>query len=365
MSAQGRLHALDAFRGIAAIWVVLFHLILRFPAFMQGRPLTMQDTTFGIPSGFFSAMPVLWFFLISGFVITWTIDRSRTPMDFVVSRVSRIYPAYWTAIAVTLAIAAVWPLPGLAPTPGQVLVNLTMLQAYAGVPDVAGVFWSLAIELLFYIYALALFASGQWRRVHWVAAAWAVVALAAAMADQLGRPVPWRVTQVLLLAYAPFLAAGMMLYRLWRGQTPLWCVATLVVCALATLAGQGPLVTLVAAAAAGLMFWATKGGLRWLAWGPLLWLGAISYSLYLSHEHAGYVAILTLERAGAPRWAATLGALAAVLALASVITWTIERPAMHAIRRLWTRPRATPPPAVTGGGAAAPAERPAAPGSRG
>jgi peptidoglycan/LPS O-acetylase OafA/YrhL len=77
----------------------------------------------------------------------------------------------------------------------------------------------------------------------------------------------------------------------------------------------------------------------------LVWLGAISYSLYLLHQYIGFALLGRIEGAGVPPGPAVLLTLAVILLIASAVTLTVERPALKAIRRWW---RAL--------GAAAPAE---------
>src|SRR3954471_5447882 len=101
-AAAARLVELDALRGVAVLLVVAFHYTARFaeayPAAGAGAP----DFSFG-------AYGVHLFFIISGFVIIMTVDRSERAADFVVARFSRLFPAYWTAILITSAV--LW-LPG-------------------------------------------------------------------------------------------------------------------------------------------------------------------------------------------------------------------------------------------------------------
>lgn len=356
-----RVLALDAFRGVAALAVVVYHVTLRYPTFILGLPPSDAPLFPGFLRFEAGVVPVLWFFLISGFVITWTVDRCRTPMDFVVSRVSRIYPAYWASIALTVAVMALWPLPGVSHTRGQVLMNLTMLQAYALVPDVAGVYWSLAVEILFYGYALALFTAGLWRAVHVAAFAWALLALANVLLENAGLPMSWRISQLLLLHFAPYLVAGMSLYHVWRRQHLAWSGITLCLCAAAIMMSQGAVSAALCFAGMAVIAWSAEGGLRWLAAPPLLWLGSISYSLYLVHEYPCYLVIRTLDRAGAPHEASVAIAILAAVALASAITYGVERPAMRQIRGAWRRFRPAPDAAA---GGALPA-RPALSGSPG
>ena len=341
--AHGRIRTLDALRGIAALWVLVYHDTLRYPRFMQALDMPGDPVALGFRDAELGVVPVLWFFIISGFVITWTVDRARTPLDFVVSRVSRLYPAYWAAIAVTLAVGLLWPLPIDDVTPVQVLANLTMLQEFVGQPPIDGVYWSLAVELRFYAYALILFAAGQWRRVHWAMLAWAALCLAAAAMQARGHWVPWRVQQALMLQYGPLLAAGMALYHLWVGHRTRWAAATLAACCAAILIGHrlAPSASCLAALAA--VWLCTQGRLRWLATPPLLWLGAISYSLYLSHENVSFTIIAGLDGAGLPHPASIAVAMAAALLLATAITYGVERPGLHWLRAAWKTHRQRPP----------------------
>src|SRR5690606_6778553 len=88
-----RLGELDALRGLAALAVVAFHYTTSY-AQQVGH---LQPLGFGFTPGNYG---VHLFFLISGYVIFMTLEHTRDGMDFVVSRFSRLYPAYWFCIAV-------------------------------------------------------------------------------------------------------------------------------------------------------------------------------------------------------------------------------------------------------------------------
>src|SRR5690348_11798154 len=117
MSAtSSRLAEVDALRGVAVLMVVAFHYTTRlgelFPAAAWG------DFRFG-------EYGVHLFFVISGFVIIMTLDRSERPADFLVARFSRLYPAYWTAIVLTSAF--IWLVNGPIEPPSlrQIAFNFT------------------------------------------------------------------------------------------------------------------------------------------------------------------------------------------------------------------------------------------------
>jgi peptidoglycan/LPS O-acetylase OafA/YrhL len=82
---------------------------------------------------------------------------------------------------------------------------------------------------------------------------------------------------------------------------------------------------------------ATTGRLQWLVSRPLLWLGSISYALYLIHQNIVYWLIHRLTSAGWSLPAATLAALALALALAHALRNLVEEPGQLAIKRWWKR----------------------------
>ena len=82
-----------------------------------------------------------------------------------------------------------------------------------------------------------------------------------------------------------------------------------------------------------LVFAAAKRKLPWLAHPVMVWLGAISYTLYLLHENIGWCVQLRLQEWGMPRDLGVLCAIVLSLALATALTRWVEQPAMAWIRR--------------------------------
>ena len=123
------------------------------------------------------------FFVISGFVILMT-AWGRTVERFTISRVTRLFPAYWASVALTAVLLLVlWP-QGKRVEPWHVFTNLTMLQSAYHVPHVDGVYWTLWAELRFYLL-IGLFAlvGITRRRIIAACALWPTIGEVAARSD--------------------------------------------------------------------------------------------------------------------------------------------------------------------------------------
>jgi hypothetical protein len=90
-----RLRELDSLRGIAAVCVLLFHLSYHTDPYRQ-FPIQFPWGHYGVEL----------FFVISGFVILMTLERSASRTEFVISRVTRLYPTYWCAVLFTTCVLA-------------------------------------------------------------------------------------------------------------------------------------------------------------------------------------------------------------------------------------------------------------------
>lgn len=334
-AARQRLNQLDALRGLAAMAVVLFHFSTRFSElYPQAAP-----QAWSLPMGH---LGVNLFFIISGFVIFMTIERTARPTDFVVSRVSRLYPAYWVAILLTFCITHALTLPGKTVPLTTALANGLMFHGFFRVPHVDGVYWTLEVELLFYALILALFVGGRLAKVHRVLLGLLALRLAYHFAAVWwGQDWSWTVFRLLNLRNIAWFALGICCYQ-WvqpRSERKHAALArytagaallslALTESALAGLLGLAFSVTVLAAA---------RGQLRWLEARPFVWLGAISYPLYLLHENIGWAVMLKLQALNWTAGWACAAALILVLALSDAVSRWVERPAMRWIRALYRR----------------------------
>lgn len=321
VTPRKRLTELDAMRGIAAMLVLLYHFNYKYEP---------RDPSVGeLPLLFgWGHHGVSLFFAISGFVIAMTLERMTRVTDFAWSRFTRLFPVYWAAMLVTMAVVCIGDDQKLMVSPMVALANATMVHYWFDIQSVDGSYWSLSIELSFYLVMAAVLYFRQLHRIEWVVAGW----LALHLLQWATGLFPVWLSRMLALDYIPLFAIGIMHYRYYSGQTgwqrtALWHAALVAIVAL-----SGTSVAIVAAATAGL-FWAmTHGWLRFMVVPPLLWLGAISYPLYLIHQYVGYVLIDHLTGAGLSLLSATGSALLLVVALAHILHIAVEDPVQRRLR---------------------------------
>ncbi len=336
-----RVLELDALRGLAALAVLAFH----YTTFYGQEIGHSGPLPFGFPAGNYG---VHLFFLISGFVIFMTLERTRTAMDFVVSRFSRLYPAYWAGVVLTAAVVYSIGMPGQRLPPGELALNLSMVQQFLGAEHLDGSYWTLQVELFFYAQMLLWYVLGQLCRIRWIIGGWLLLAVAYGVSAQQHLHFSWSLRELLIVQHIPFFALGILFYQVHRrGAWHVQDVLMIGLCLAAIALELPPVFVLVAATCCAIFGLFLAGMLRWLGTPVFAALGTMSYSIYLLHQAIGFAVIHRLEAVGVPAIAAVMAAAAFVLVLAAALTWGIERPAMRAIRGAWRRRH--PPLAVAVG----------------
>lgn len=341
-----RLSELDALRGIAALAVVLFHF------------------TFGYDNGFHAISPgkfyftygylgVNLFFMISGFVIFMTLEKTKNTADFAISRFSRLYPAYWTAIILTILLTTVLAAPiekGIFSTK-QVLVNFTMLQYFFKVKDVDGSYWTLAVELTFYFLMWIIFKIKKLNYVEWFCLAWLI---AAVVVTAFNVPLKKYLNVIFIFSYAPLFVAGVLFYRLKKRGEGIFLHVLIFISLLSELYMVYAVKSVITSTynssiipyVAIIIFYITfylfvYHRLTFLSTRVLLFLGGISYSLYLIHETIGYGIIYWLKQVLDYQVFYIPITISIVVTLAYFINIYVEKPAMNQIRKYYKKKEGT------------------------
>ncbi len=284
----------DALRGVAALWVVLFHAYEghHIPRLAERLPSAVLAV---IANG---NLGVAIFFVLSGFVIAHSVSRhtvdARFMGRFVLRRAVRLDIPYWCSLLLVVALAYLSSrvVAGKVfdpPTVAAVAAHLVYLQDLLGYKPLATVYWTLCFEFQFYLIFVLLMAfvkrspDGHLNRRRLMvvfipcavlAACWPVGAqpfplprglfLSLWYGFLLGALAYWAQLRVLpgglFLAYAAVVGAG------GGAASNAFAVVCAVTSVLLFVAGRLNRLTV------------------WLRFRWLLFLGLISYSLYLTHN---------------------------------------------------------------------------------
>jgi peptidoglycan/LPS O-acetylase OafA/YrhL len=329
----------QALRGFAALWVVLFHAA-------EGKHLeSIRAVT---PAWFFDAVfsaghyGVSIFFALSGFVIAHSLrSADATPRfagRFVLRRAIRLDPPYWAIIAITIGQQMVEARIKNTAMPdvsiAQLIAHVFYVQGLLGYPQISTVFWTLCFEIQFYLGFMLLLVIGRLcgaRGTMVIRIVMFGAALAGALHLYEGLP-----GGIALTMWHAFFV-GVVAY--WAGQGSHGWLAALSLLIVAMIAGRVTSDLISAGTAAGLC-WAFRTGRLWsmLSGPPLQWLGMISYSLYLSHNLVAGSAYWALGKVASRGFAAEVIHLLIVIGMsllvAYVLWWLVERPAHNLAKQL-------------------------------
>jgi peptidoglycan/LPS O-acetylase OafA/YrhL len=336
-----RLAGLDGLRGLAALYVVVNHVFLRaFPGYPMDR------APFWAGWFIYGRFAVVVFIVLSGFSLALSPARNGWRLDgisrFAHRRARRILPAYWAALAFSLAVAwLIVPQPGHGvPDAKSVVVNGLLVQNVVGAPSPNAAFWSMAVEAQLYVlFPLLLLMVRRWGAVVMVATVTLVVATVGIVGPHVSR------LDTFVIQSPPDLAAlfavGILSAAIVGASRPRrsWPWARLALGAaapvLATIWWQGSVWTLdhlfwvdlalgpaIACLLAGLATGRPAPFLRLLDARPMRHLGSSSYSLYLTH---GPIVVVVYEKLVAGRVRQGVPAFLVTLALVLPLTIVFAR----------------------------------------
>jgi len=375
---RSRLPSLTGMRFIAAVGVFLFHGILYGGFFSSTHAVGVLGSVVNVAGW----AGVVFFFILSGFVLTWSLRPKDTVPSFWRRRLLKVFPNHLVTSIIAFVLLAV-----VAHTAfqGKNLLNIFLLQAW--VPNLATVFsgnvvsWSLSCELLFYLSFPLLYmgirrirperlwawAIGVMVAVGLVPTLASVIPPAAALSGSTVMPIidvnAWQQWFVAFFPPVRMLefVLGMILARivitgrrlpLTRGGavglsvlayalTPLFPGAYRIVATMVL-----PLALLIAASGKA----DSENQKTWLASRVMVYLGDISFAFYVCHWlilDYGHVIVGATRSFGT---AAALGILAllliSVVIIASALFLGVERPIMRKFANPKRRRTLTPVPEI-------------------
>jgi peptidoglycan/LPS O-acetylase OafA/YrhL len=338
---QQRLAGLDGIRGLAALYVVINHVFLRaFP----GYPV--DHAPFWAGGFIYGRFAVVVFIVLSGFSLAlspahhgWRLDGVS---QFARRRARRILPAYWAALAFSLAVAwLIVPQPGNGvPDAKSVLVNGLLVQNIVGAHSPNAAFWSMAVEAqLYLLFPLLLLLVRRRGAIVMVAAVALIVAAVGIFGPHISRLDTFVIQSppdLAALFAVGILSTGIVGLSTARSSWPwAWLALAAAVPVLATIWWQGSVWTLdhlfwvdlaLGPAIACLLTSLATGRpaplLRVLDSRPIRNLGLSSYSLYLTHAP---IVVIVYERIVAGRVSQGVPAFVVTLAIALPLTIVFAR----------------------------------------
>jgi peptidoglycan/LPS O-acetylase OafA/YrhL len=331
----GRIEFLDGIRGFASFMVVIGHSIEAAHFENNGGQLVVNLGRIGIIA----------FFIVSGYVVAYSLARQSVKV-FWTRRFFRLFPAYWVCVLIYMAVnVPIWDerytVSGL-----TLIFNALMIQGFIGVASFLWPTWTLGNELVYYAQQSA---TKRWIKPDWsVHFGWLWLGLFAALAFAT------RFTEYDFSAIAPLViftaSLGMAVYlkdtKGSRAWIPYTIAFVVVVPVLGWVLHGDP------TAFPGSVWTASNFDISYLLGGAvffafyllrrqqmprvLLWLGKISYELYLAHA----IILLALARLGVTGWWIVVLGIPLSLAAGWLVYKAVGEPTQEYGRRVtrrWSR----------------------------
>jgi peptidoglycan/LPS O-acetylase OafA/YrhL len=345
--ARDRLHEMDLLRITAALGVVIYH--YTFSGYARhltsiAYPSLSVVTRYGY-------LGVDMFFTISGFVVLLS-AWGRRPSEFVISRVVRLYPAYWVAVTLTTVVAVTLSRGLFRVTPFQYIANMTMLNAVAHIANIDVVYWTLYAEIRFYLLIFVLAWIGI-TRTRVIGVLWAWLAATAVIELHVLPAGPAGTLDILVQSqWSHYFIGGMALCLIYRTAFS-WQLGAILIVAYANAVYHAinfghlvasryhqPLDSAVIAAVVTLIFIVMtliafrvtrRLGRPWFAKA-----GALTYPLYLVHAYSGF-AIINLIGRYLNRWLLLSVMVTGMCGMAYAVHRFIEARLGARLKRVLTR----------------------------
>ena len=348
VQVRNELRSLTSARGIAAWYVVLYH--IRESAAGAIPPAGMAFLAKGY-------LAVDFFFILSGFVIWLNYreliedQRWRAVPHFLWRRLARIYPLHLLMLGLAIGFALVCAVTGRPLSADYSWATLPyhlLLMQNWGLLDRLGwnvPAWSISCEFAAYLLFPLLALACDWRRLSSLSLAALLALLPLALfglftlagKDLLGNDIPHLGLPRCLLEFAmgTILAALWLRWREAPGGTAMVAAASGLAALLAYLAGAPEVLSVPVLFAALVMLLALRAdGTGFLAARTIHWMGEISYAVYLSHALLFMIFKIAFVRDPANVPLPLLGAfLLLVLLVSSLLYHGFELPAQRWLNR--------------------------------
>jgi peptidoglycan/LPS O-acetylase OafA/YrhL len=322
-----RFYEIDFLRFVAAVAVVLFHYMFR--GFAEGgfSPISDAPLEQYAQYGYLGVHLLL---MISGFVILLTAMK-RDVVQFVISRIVRLYPAFWAGVTFTALMIVFLGGDLFSVSFPQYLSNLSMIDGYLGVEPVDGVYWTLLVEIKFYALIFFILLFKKIEHIDWFIGAWLVLQII-----DIVMPLPKLVQFFFFPEWGSYFASGALFYLIKLNGVKLRHIALLLISLglslyyvnqeAATLSKYynttfNAVIPMTVISLFYLIFvLVLSNKLTFFRSTWVLKVGALTYPLYLVHQNVGYMFFTRFE--GVVNKYLLLGM---VLAFVLLVAWLIHQ----------------------------------------
>lgn len=329
MHVANRVYSLDVIRGLAALAVMLYHYLNKFPRLY----IPDGEAIVSFPEGKYG---VHIFFLLSGFVISMSAERVDDWRHFIAHRFIRLFPTFWLSVILTYSVVSMFGLPGREVGILYMLLNLPMVSLSFGIPSVDGVYWSLTYELMFYLWIGIILKFRRLGVLDVIIFIYLLLAVFISGSDLSHTFLGKTISHILIFDYGPLFASGILLYFLYNKRNVLKNLLSLV------LAFSLSLLNEPTAYGMGVVFFIyvlfivmVFIGSASTYWVGFLFMGEISYALYLVHQNIGYVIMRHLHGIGVGYWDSVFVAITVSVLLAASITYFYEKRIVSYLKKRW------------------------------
>lgn len=167
---RARLDYLDLLRVFALGFVISFHYL--FSGIAKGNIDSVSLSSFASVAKY-GYLGVELFFMISGFVILYSTNRSAG--EFVRRRFLRLFPMFWMAIIMIYLVTLLPWWERSAPPLSKALWNLTMIPTAFGQERLDAAHWFLVRELQFYLVVTVVLLLGRGKSLPKILPIWAII----------------------------------------------------------------------------------------------------------------------------------------------------------------------------------------------
>ncbi|MGL4634705.1 MAG: acyltransferase family protein [Beijerinckiaceae bacterium] len=334
VESQNRLANLDLLRLVAAVMVVFYHYTYSGFATGSWNPVAFPELA-PLTQHFWSGVSL--FFIISGFVIAYS-AQNRSAYDFIVSRIARLYPAFVVCLSITaIGVFAFGPvmIPELNMTMARWIAGFVVFSPALKQPFVDGAYWSIVVEIIFYLWVTLLIAAGIFqKRQLAIMTVWLAISLMNEFVlEHAG------IKHLFTTRFAGYFVLGILTFRVFSGKRMPSLAETVIAMMAIVLSIRSDFQMhqwmlnhysdvqawsgILAVAKLLLMLFVINAAIRMKPVITPIWcatLGGLTYPLYLIHQNLGFVAFHQLHNQ-MNRWVL----LAAVIAIMTMIAWLVLR----------------------------------------